>query len=460
MARLSEQLIAGLTRPAMTQGMFDLGAAIGRVPGQIKQKEKQEQFNEIMKRGQAAVASAEPDPVVLSGIAQELSALGYTKEAQQFAIKASERSKQVEQAGMFTGKVPGTPEYNEALAQSQMAQGKFAEAGATADANVKAREEKERRARLMGEALQKAVRSDDPANNQARVRNMTTEQLMEYLTPKEKKPGVQLVAGARYIDPDTGKVLVEARDAPAKQVNIAYDLLKSGKYDPTSFKYDNDGNLLGDLSGVKLVTDDNERGSIPANVEKQIIAMDVASGKSVVGFGRARQLKDELIASPEKSAGIISTLRTDVLTFAGLRDAEEERKTDFLRTRNTEIVNGLPPGVASDTDIRIFSQGFPKADASSQEIIRYLEAEEKILAAQSDMSALFQQHVNKQVEDGIEATTAGFEFERRKYANVMTTFRDTVENAVDQQGNPLYSEEDKKRFLREALGFVPTYYSR
>lgn len=188
--------------------------------------------------------------------------------------------------------------------------------------------------------------------------------------------------------------------------------------------------------------------------------MDVDSGKATIGFGRARQLKNELIASPEKSTGVVSTLRTQVLDFAGLRDAEEQKKTDFLRTRNTDIVTGLPPGVASDRDIEIFSQGFPKADASSQEIIRYLEAEEKILAAQSDMSALFQQHINKQVASGIEATTAGFEYERRTYANVMTEFRNKVENATDQQGNPLYSEEDKKRYLQEALGFVPTYYSR
>ena len=211
---------------------------------------------------------------------------------------------------------------------------------------------------------------------------------------------------------------------------------------------------------MRLAEDPKERGSIPTNVERRIIDMDVASGKATIGFGRARQLKNELIASPDKSAGVVSALRTQVLDFAGLRDAEEQQKTDFLRTRNTDIVNGLPPGVASDRDIEIFSQGFPKADASSKEIIRYLEAEEKILAAQSDMSALFQQHVDKQVADGIDATTSGFEYERRKYANVMTTFRDTVENVIDQQGNPLYSEEDKKRFLREALGFVPTYYSR
>lgn len=362
---------------------------------------------------------------------------------------------------------PGTPEYNAALARQQVGKGMFTEAAATGataiqqqQAATKAAEEKARRGRLMGEALQKAARSSDPAGNAARVRNMTAEQLMEYLTPKEKKDPIQLVTGARLIDPDTGKVIVEARDAPPKQVNIAYELLKGGKYDPKSFKYNDDGTLSGDLSGLTLAKDGKERGKIPPNVEKRIIDMDVESGKSTIGFGRARQLKNELIASPEKSAGIISALRTDVLTFAGLRDAEEQQKTDFLRTRNTAIVNGLPPGVASDRDIEIFSQGFPDANAGSKEIIRYLEAEEKILAAESDMSALFQQHINSQVESGIEATTAGFEYKRRMYAEVMTDFRDKVENAVDQQGNPLYSEEDKKRFLREALGFVPTYYSR
>lgn len=362
---------------------------------------------------------------------------------------------------------PGTPEYNAALARQQAGKGMFTEAAATGataiqqqQAATKAAEEKARRGRLMGEALKKAARSSDPGGNQARVRNMTTEELMKYLTPEKPKDPIQLVTGARLIDPDTGKVMVEARDAPAKQVNVAYELLKSGKYDPKSFNYNDDGTLSGDISGLTLAKDDTERGKIPTNVEKRIIDMDVESGKSTIAFGRARKLKEDLMASPDKKAGVVSALRTQVLDFAGLRDAEEERKTEFLRTRNTDIINSLPPGVASDTDVRIFSQGFPSGDATTEEIIRYLEAEEKILAAQSDMSALFQQHVNSQIESGIEATTAGFEYKRRMYANIMTDFRNKVENAVDQQGNPLYSEEYKKRFLQEALGFVPTYYSR
>jgi hypothetical protein len=79
----------------MAQGMFDLGAAIGGVPGQIRQKQKQEQFNEIMKMGQAAMT--QNDPVNLSRVAQQLASLGYTKESQQFAQAAQQANLKMQQ---------------------------------------------------------------------------------------------------------------------------------------------------------------------------------------------------------------------------------------------------------------------------------------------------------------------------------------------------------------------------
>lgn len=91
MAQISANVLQSLSDPFSRQGMFQLGQAIGGIPGQLRDKRKTDKFNEIMKRGQAALASAEPDPVVLSGIAQELSALGYTKEAQQFSDAARKR---------------------------------------------------------------------------------------------------------------------------------------------------------------------------------------------------------------------------------------------------------------------------------------------------------------------------------------------------------------------------------
>jgi len=95
MARISEQLLAGLARPTMAQGMFDLGAAIGGVPGQMKQKRRQDEFNEIMKVGQAAMT--QNDPVNLSRVAQQLASLGYTKESQQFAQAAQQANLKMQQ---------------------------------------------------------------------------------------------------------------------------------------------------------------------------------------------------------------------------------------------------------------------------------------------------------------------------------------------------------------------------
>ena len=410
MARFGQQFIQGLLQPSYQQGMFTAAQQLGARPRQMAEKRQEQQ--------------------------------------------------------MLGGLVPGTPEYSEALAKLQMQRGQLTEAattgaaaGAQRQAATQAAQETATKSRLIGAALKKA-RDDNSIENYsseaARITSMTAEELQQYLTPKERDTTV-ISAGGVLADKDTGEVLARA---PFKQQQntLFADLLKSGKYDPTTIKRDAEGNI--DTNALRLAKDPKERGSIPPNVEKRIIEMDVGSGKSIIEFGRARKLKNDLIAGDQKTEGVLSTLRTQVLDFAGLRDAEEQQKTDFLRKRNTDIVSGLPPGVASDTDVRIFSQGFPDATAGSAEIIRYLEAEEKILAAQSDMSALFQQHINKQVENGIEATTSGFEYERRKYANVMTEFRNKVENATDPQGNPLYSEEDKKRYLQEALGFVPTYYSR
>ncbi len=120
MARISSNVLQGLSSPSFSQGMFTAGAALGGIPGQLKAKKKQDKFNEIMKRGQAAMASAEPDPVVLSGIAQELSALGYTKEAKQFADASRKRGEtaaaRARAGGLLTqaGTRAGiTPEYGQ-----------------------------------------------------------------------------------------------------------------------------------------------------------------------------------------------------------------------------------------------------------------------------------------------------------------------------------------------------------
>jgi len=99
MAKFSQQFLANLGRPQMAESLFGLGAAIGGVPGQMKQKQKKQEFNQLMQQGQQAMASK--DPAALSSIAQQLAAAGYQKEAQEYSQAAATAREQQDALGRF-----------------------------------------------------------------------------------------------------------------------------------------------------------------------------------------------------------------------------------------------------------------------------------------------------------------------------------------------------------------------
>lgn len=99
MATFSQQFLANLGRPAMTQGMFDLGATIGSLPGQAKAKAKQEQFNKIMDLANRAMVTN--DPVNLGRARRQLQELGYTEEANKLTQAQMQAEKQQTATGLF-----------------------------------------------------------------------------------------------------------------------------------------------------------------------------------------------------------------------------------------------------------------------------------------------------------------------------------------------------------------------
>jgi len=83
----------------MSQSLFGLGAAIGGVPGQMKQRQKEQAFNQLMQQGQQAMASG--DAAALANISQQLAASGYQKESQQFSQAAATAREQQDALGRF-----------------------------------------------------------------------------------------------------------------------------------------------------------------------------------------------------------------------------------------------------------------------------------------------------------------------------------------------------------------------
>jgi len=107
MAQFSQGFLSSLGRPAMAESLFGLGATIGGLPGQRKQQQKQQAFNQLMQQGQRAMASG--DAAALASIGQQLAAAGYQKEAQQLtqaSREASEKAKRVSAGQALLSGVP------------------------------------------------------------------------------------------------------------------------------------------------------------------------------------------------------------------------------------------------------------------------------------------------------------------------------------------------------------------
>jgi hypothetical protein len=281
--------------------------------------------------------------------------------------------------------------------------------------------------------------------------------------PREAPKPVTLSAGAALVDPITGKTIAERPFKPQEEKpkeNMAFELAKGGKYTPESIQDATmaDGSINYSLLVPRSDGSAVSRGNVSSPVETRINKITEESTKASVAMSRNRALQQQLLANPDKSTGIVSQIRTSALDLAGKRDEEEEAKTLFLRTRNTDIINSLPPGVASDTDVRIFSQGFPSENASTEEITRYLQAEERILAASSDMALLADRHLGSQINQGLDATMIGFEDKKQQYGKLMQDMLTRIQQRVANGEDPIVVEQEEVRYISEGLGFTPKFY--
>ena len=125
MAQFSQGFLSSLGRPEMSQSLFGLGAAIGGVPGQMKQRKKEQAFNQLMQQVQAAQGSG--DFASMKALSQQMAQTNPQQAAQimQAAIAGEEKQKRIQAgSGMFSG----TPEEARASAKQSAALGDFASA--------------------------------------------------------------------------------------------------------------------------------------------------------------------------------------------------------------------------------------------------------------------------------------------------------------------------------------------
>ena len=217
MAQFSQGFLSSLGRPEMSQSLFGLGAAIGGVPGQIKQRQKEQAFNQLMQQVQAAQGSG--DFASMKALSQQMAQTNPQQAAQimQAAIAGEEKQK---------------------IAQEQIQ-------GTRAGAQVLMSELQDYATdETIPEALRRQsgnfLRAAATAGDRASLLEPRVAELRELITESRKpKEPIILTPGATRIDPETNEVLARGAFKPTPS---KYNVLQGSKGDHNIYVF-TDGKL-------------------------------------------------------------------------------------------------------------------------------------------------------------------------------------------------------------------------
>lgn len=464
MAQFSQAFLSNLGRPAYQQGMFGLGQAIGGIPGQMRDQQKQQEFNQLMQQIQGAQGSG--DFTSMKILAQQLATSNPEQAAKVMQDATALEQKQGQQKaleGMFT-EVVQTPESLMAAGQQALAAGDPQTAlalrdKATALGTAEKQKETKRKAavtELQGFMQDPRVSKEDKLQVRGVLQGLATGQTdVEAVEPqlqgfrnrfKPRAVGSRAAPSFRDIMRPNSAGIVEKR-------TIRFDT------DPvTGVVTETDVGLTPPKEFAPSDTSGTKKGDVARSARSPWEDMNDVAATSSISLMRNKNLATQIASEPDKTTGLVSQLRTKVLDIAGLRDAEENLKTDFLRGVNTEIIGNLPPGVASDRDIEIFSSGFPDDSRSTQQILEYLEVERRFLGALQDKALLAEQFLDKQMQKGQDGNFVGFNAYQRNYSSSLKILDRHIADASERGQTPEQAQEEALSFFKNDFGFVPAYY--
>ena len=105
MAKFSQEFLRQMATPAFGQGLFTAAQQLGAVPRNIQAQKKRQELAEIMKLGNAALATG--DAVNIGRVRRQLEAAGFAKEAAAMAQAEAQARKTQAASGMLMSAVSG-----------------------------------------------------------------------------------------------------------------------------------------------------------------------------------------------------------------------------------------------------------------------------------------------------------------------------------------------------------------
>lgn len=406
MAQISSNILQGLSRPSFGQGMFQLGQSLGGIPAQYRAKKQRDEFNEIMKMGQAAMATN--DPVNLSRVAQQLAALGYAKEAQQFANaakQADEKMKQTEGSkglmAAITGEEGFTPEVEQSLIDSGVTPAQILEGKEKRRSQEARQREQKALTNLTSAALKKAVQTKDPVSNEAFVRSLIDTKdvkgLRTFLKTKDE--------GSR------AKANVVTKEALEKGKIVTYSV-SLDPYDGTELARVKIGEKPAEEDDKKTLAEERAEfyyTSKGAELYTNIVTEGNQASADVTKFNNLLNQSEQLAQEYPWYAfgGVAGDFRDFVVSdVAGLGDEITAFRTSLNEVQMQQAIALLPRGPASDRDVQLALNASPDLkDYSPEERIAAIRGMLKIKKAYQE----YTQGKIRWVEQTRDPTALGYE---------------------------------------------------
>jgi hypothetical protein len=419
MAKFSQGLLQGLMQPAFGQNLYQVGRAAAAGPSMTRASQRMQEEREQTQRGVTGG---------LFGLEQA----------------AAEGSDYQEAVGSLVG-LGATPEQ---IAQAEQ-RGQVKRQATLAQEQLQTKERN--RKALESRAIEIAKGRND-AEMVAALEGADVTFLRNYIAtkPEPEKP-VVVAEGSALVSPEGEELYANAPDD--KFNDHLQTLVEQRKYTTESINNYAQSRNRADLDTLDPAKDFKPEDMAPQTYDKFYEYQD-ATATANVSLQSNRDLSNTLLTT-DITPGLLGNIRTAFYTAAGVRDEAEQAKTKFIREKNTKIINSLPPGVASDTDIAIFSQGFPPSSAGAQEIQDYLDAEQRILSAAIDVGLLAENFIEKQMgPDQVRAPTfVGFTRVANGYNQAAQQLDIDMQNAK--------TDEERQQILAEftdAFKIFPAKY--
>tara|TARA_R110000868_G_scaffold207972_6_gene457124 strand:- start:1156 stop:2658 length:1503 start_codon:yes stop_codon:yes gene_type:complete len=166
-------------------------------------------------------------------------------------------------------------------------------------------------------------------------------------------------------------------------------------------------------------------------------------------------------------AGIFSDILEGAKDTFGVRDTTSFVRTAFTAEVNQELIKSMPSGPQSDTDVALFSKGFPPKNAPMHEVVAWLEAARRTMYRVQDFQSIKQEYLAAQLREGKMSTSIGLGSAATKaMADVeQLNSRESFISRKLEAGE--YTQEEAQQLwsadiaqYQQLYGFIPSQYNR